>query len=595
MSYKDEFNDLEGRLRQSKPQTEPLPPALKRQMRQELMEQMTMNENRFSFRKLGMALGGLILLIGIPVFFWLSQMSVGTGNVPGAAPNSSPLDPARPTPTRVRNVVVAEGSDRVWLMSTDIPQGETIGRQDTIFVTVGYELVSVQEAELTIKLVEGPQELLAVSKTVSGTLGTATYPMPLAELEAPEGDLVTLELNLIVGNLDQGGQRIVYQDFGAGWTVDLTAEPPPTTAEIVHISKPSIVANDGVVDESVYDVDLTVAYILPGIEDAVLVVGYEFNNTDGGGGGGYEIFPIRSGGGEIPVAMRLDRGLFNATGEVVDGVSFFVRINRYDQLSAQWVNHYPGNVALTPGELAQPYPYVKDVIYMESAGWSEDADGQTIMNVTLGYVLDSQPTAEIVVKLKKAEETILTSKPVTIEAGDGSLTIPVIVDEAMFGDNPNAQIVAEMTTDGVMLADWQSADYEGMFSDQAAENGSAIWLISTEVMTSTTTNGIAADITFVVGYNLGNDYTGGLISFAGEYQMSETSAAGGGGGGGGGGSEQPVSPGNGITEFTFGFTAPSWPIVREWLETMTLSFKLFGISAAGDQVLVGEYSKVGTD
>lgn len=84
MSFQDDYKDLETRLRQSKPKTEPLPPALKRQMRQELMEQMTMKENPFTFRKLSMALGGLIILIGIPVFFWLAQMSVGTAVNPGA-------------------------------------------------------------------------------------------------------------------------------------------------------------------------------------------------------------------------------------------------------------------------------------------------------------------------------------------------------------------------------------------------------------------------------------------------------------------------------------------------------------------------------
>ncbi|MFZ0545495.1 MAG: hypothetical protein WAM60_08655, partial [Candidatus Promineifilaceae bacterium] len=112
-----------------------------------------MNDNRFSFRKLGMALGGLIILIGIPIFFWLAQMSVGSAIAPGAggpSADSNTLDPSRPTPTRVLNVDAEEGWDRVWLISTDIPQGKTIGRDDTIFVTIGYELVNVQEGELTV-------------------------------------------------------------------------------------------------------------------------------------------------------------------------------------------------------------------------------------------------------------------------------------------------------------------------------------------------------------------------------------------------------------------------------------------------------------
>jgi hypothetical protein len=598
MSYHDEFNELEKRLRQSKPQTESLPPALKRQMRQELMEQMTMNESRFSFRKLSMALGGLILLIGIPVFFWLAQMSIGTGEVPGAAPDTTPIETTRPSPTRVRNVAVAQGMDRVWLMSTDIPQGETIGRHDTIFVTVGYEMVREQDAALIIKFVEGPQVLLAVTKTVSSTLGIATIPIPLAELEAPEGDLVTLELNLIIGNLDQSGQKIVYQDLGLGWTVDLTAEPPVTTAEIVHISKPSIVETDGVDNESVYEVEMTVAYSLSGIDSAVLVVGYEFVDPNGGGGG-YEVHAVSAGSGEIEITLWITREFFNARGELIDGVNFFARINRYDESSAEWVNVYPGNTTLMDAERNLPYPYYQDTIFIQSTVWDQDETGQAFLNVSLGYNLESQESAEATITIIGENNIALASETVVIEKGDRSITVPIAFAPSDLGNDAQSWISAELATEAGILADEQlwwvtadladgEADADNAANEPVGQSDGGVWIIATNVVTQTTENGVKVDITLVVGYDLSGDYSGGRIDFSNQFQSAD------GNGGGGGGSSNPVEAGNGTTEFVFGFETTSWEKASDWLNNMSNHLELYGHSPSGE-ILIGEIIKIGAD
>jgi hypothetical protein len=197
MSFQDDYKDLENRLRQNKPQAELLPPAQKHQMRQALMEQMTMNENRFSFRKLSMTLGGLVLLIGLPLFFWLSQMSVGTAISPGASGSAD--EPIQLNPSRVPAQIsgqevevpfVERETDKVWVISSDVAQGQTTDRYNTISLVLGYELVTVDEANLIVKLLDGPRGVLTVEQLVSGAEGTIEVALPLSELEEVSGDSV---------------------------------------------------------------------------------------------------------------------------------------------------------------------------------------------------------------------------------------------------------------------------------------------------------------------------------------------------------------------------------------------------------------------
>jgi hypothetical protein len=291
--------------------------------------------------------------------------------------------------------------------------------------------------------------------------------------------------------------------------------------------------------------------------------------------------------------LRLDGSFFNARGETIEGVRFFVRINRYDEGSAQWANLFPGNEPLLDGELALPYPYLQDSFFVQSAAWAVYEAGQMVLNVTVGYNLTSQPVADIVVNVTGAGEGILASDSATVEAGDGSITIPVPFDRALLADNPIVQITAVFTAGEVVIQDEQSAVYQSQTEtvEPAIGSGGDVWIISTNVVTRTTENGVAADITLVVGYELSSDYSGGRIAFSNEYQASVH----GGGSGGGGGSEAAVTPGSGTTEFVFGFETTSWAIARDWLATMSSYLKLFGYSATGDELLLGEYFKIGTD
>lgn len=599
MSIQDEYKDLEDRLRQSKPQTEPLPPAFKRQVRHELMEQMTMNDNRFSFRKLSMALGGLILLVGIPVFFWLAQMSIGAANNPGAASNPEQgLDPSRPTPTVAAGVLEEEGDtpvvdqavDRAWLISSEPVEGETAGLHDTINVTVGYELVTVQEAELLVKLVDGPVGVLTVGKIVSGTSGVVVIPLSLAALE-DGGEGNPLQLQLLLQDPTPGVTKLLYLEFVEGWTM-AAAEQTTATAEIIRVSKPSPVVEEGLPEGAIFEVELTTAYTLSGYEEALLVMGYEYVDANGQAGS-LDVRPISMGSGEITSVFRMAGNLFDASGEAVEGLNFFARINRYDETAGGWVSVYPGNVTLPEIERNLPYPYTRDSFVIHSAAWEENAAGQIILNVTMGYNLESEETADITIDVTGIDGEVLGSETAVITTGQELLVVPLAIDKAVLEGNPTVQVSAVLKAGEIVIEDELQDVYvsQAMVSEGGTEN--ALWIVSTDTVTQTTENGVAVDIILVVGYDLSSEYESGRFTFSSQYQT--TTNSGGGGGGGGGGSPSRLSPGVGTTRFVFSFETSSWEAAQEQLDSTSVSVLLFGTTASGDEVLVAELGLIGID
>jgi hypothetical protein len=158
MSRHDEFKDLEKRLRQARPSTEPLPPAWKRDLRAQLMEKATMNQEKFNPGRLFAAAGALVLLVAIPLFFWIGQSSLN---------QNQPMSPGivteteTPTATTEETTAVPEATFTVpptgtpyafaWIVSMDPAPGTTLTPQDAVNVTVGYDLQSVvAEAQLLV-------------------------------------------------------------------------------------------------------------------------------------------------------------------------------------------------------------------------------------------------------------------------------------------------------------------------------------------------------------------------------------------------------------------------------------------------------------
>jgi hypothetical protein len=166
------------------------------------------------------------------------------------------------------------------------------------------------------------------------------------------------------------------------------------------------------------------------------------------------------------------------------------------------------------------------------------------------------------------------------------------MDRSQVEANGIVQITAVLTAGDVEIKDSQSAVYQNQSQTiQTIEEAgqSEVWIIATNVVTSTTVNGVKAEITLVVGYNLSSDYSGGRIDFANQYPAAGNSS------GGGGGSTAQITPGSGTTEFVFGFETTSWAIAKEMLDGMSNSLKLLGYANTGAELLVGEATKIGTD
>jgi hypothetical protein len=116
-------------------------------------------------------------------------------------------------------------------------------------------------------------------------------------------------------------------------------------------------------------------------------------------------------------------------------------------------------------------------------------------------------------------------------------------------------------------------------------------MLGNEVVTRTTSSGVAADVTKFVGYHFSSEYNNGSplsFTFTNEYVTSNSGA----GGGGGGGTQHSISPGLGTTEFTFSFETTSWERLQDWLENVTVQIDCC-TTAGGEQVMIGQIYKVG--
>jgi hypothetical protein len=128
-------------------------------------------------------------------------------------------------------------------------------------------------------------------------------------------------------------------------------------------------------------------------------------------------------------------------------------------------------------------------------------------------------------------------------------------------------------------------------SGQSEASEDEIQLLGYEVVTRTTSSGVAADVTLFVCYNFSSEYNNGSplsFTFTNEYVTSNSGA----GGGGGGGTQHSISPGLGTTEFTFSFETTSWERLQDWLENVTVQIDCC-TTAGGEQVMIGQIYKVG--
>ncbi|MCB0037047.1 MAG: hypothetical protein KDE51_23615, partial [Anaerolineales bacterium] len=123
MSQHPEFHDLEERLRQKRPSVTPPRAAFKRSLRANLLERIEMKEKQtFGFRQIVSFAGAAVLIVALPLFFWLSLGSQSpTGAAPAAAPTDLPPTALPPTAVSVESEPGPLPTAVPTLVPTEVP------------------------------------------------------------------------------------------------------------------------------------------------------------------------------------------------------------------------------------------------------------------------------------------------------------------------------------------------------------------------------------------------------------------------------------------------------------------------------------------
>ena len=287
-SRSDEFSDLEARLRQNRPQNDPMSPAFKRRLRAHLLEQERMNKPKLNLGRLAAAVAGLVLIVGIPLFFWSIQNSLsgGAAEQPSAAAieptvtveETAVPEPALPTP--ISTIVpeadeenVSEAETAVATVEpfseaaitaigvpepiTDDPSGAPPGAFFTVPVTVSYTLQGYEEAVLVV----------AYELTEANGSGSGRQIVPIVLDEAGS---VTVDLTLSNSYVDSTGAvraevsftaRINSYDEDSAQYVnifpgDVTLSPTEQDAPYPYPATDDFLALDGVTLTTVSEEEL---------------------------------------------------------------------------------------------------------------------------------------------------------------------------------------------------------------------------------------------------------------------------------------------------------------------------------------------------
>ena len=132
----NEFQDLEEALRRKKPKTDPFPLSVQCRLRIQLLEEATMNQSqlRLNITRLATILGGLAVIIVIPLLFWVSLRN--QANLETFAPlEAEPQEDETPEEDSAEIVQIGLAKPAV---------NNTIEAP----ITVAYSLVSAEEATL---------------------------------------------------------------------------------------------------------------------------------------------------------------------------------------------------------------------------------------------------------------------------------------------------------------------------------------------------------------------------------------------------------------------------------------------------------------
>jgi hypothetical protein len=253
MSSNDEQHDLAEMVRGQRPKTEPLSPAFKRRLRAQLLEEaaMTQKQRGFNISHVATLLGGLAVLVIVPLIFWsmLNAQTAPDAFQPGAASASEGEVPEN------------AAADSAEIAQIGIAESATNGTVEAP-VTVSYSLASATEGTLYLTYSfpnEGGtfygERLLPVTQDQNEAVITIDLPATAVQSDGMVKQEMEFAVELIIGDvsgiLSSSGDADNY-------------------ATLAHVGT-AVSHSD---DETVMELPVQIAYKLTDFEEAAVIVGY---------------------------------------------------------------------------------------------------------------------------------------------------------------------------------------------------------------------------------------------------------------------------------------------------------------------------------
>lgn len=578
MSPTEEYQDLEERLRQTRPRAEAMPPALKNRLRNQLLQQASEKQPRFNFSPLRVAFGALALLM-IPLLYWVWQSSLHNGGALSAVTRPDTVEPAlvytiTPTPEDESAVTAEPPADWVEIRSSFPTPGMPLGMgRDTLWVMVAHELSSAEEAQLRMQLAvaAGPDagRIVATSSAQVGRgPGTTTLSLSLAGEAVPEeGVSLRLSAELQAVNGESGQSYATAGSDEHSWPLMGQGD-----ASLGRIPSALVMGNgvpepyeDGMLapGASNYQVEVVVAYDLGGAYDEGMVTLAYSLETDSGSSSGATSSHVESGSGTITFPLLLEADFFISEGKLRPGVEMWIELMGYDPASSEYVSLYPFEASQAP-------PTLQERLEIQSVNLGEDDSGNPTLLITIWYERKTGQESAVLLTLEDGSPAPIASVTHPIRKLRDNVSVALPVDLNAYTADMLLRVAVTMEGEANTLMDELPLLVGSLTGDRVDE----VWLVSIASRVDEVRGTAQQEV--ILGYNLSEAHAAGMITHDWEQRTPST------GGGGGGGGGMPIEPGTGTLRLMvpFGRVIESADGAR-WPDGLHLRVALMGQSGDG--------------
>lgn len=592
MSQHPEFDDLGNRIKATRPITEPPPPQWQQQLRSELEEKSRMKQFPVFFNRLAGAVLALVLLIGVPLFFWqmLSNNQETAVSNPPSIQSDSALEESLPVATNTESPQESVPlSDTLKMLSVSPGPGSEIvvGEDTAVSLTLAYELHTADAAEMTIQLVDNDTFTIGTAvSTVTKGVGEVTA---VISLNAPETILEGTEVRLSISLTDSESGRSLLEIVPAGmWTLQ-----PPTKGnfiEIVNLPVAEPVEGASTTDGTqLFEINAELAYTLTDHEIAMVKLAGFY--ADGG------MFAhtqrVAQGSGNLQMLLTLTADDLNEDGSINEAIltltpyliAFDEAVNEYTMLYPE-IDQEQGERVIrellnSPNdrEAAQAESILDSLV--PSSDWiifsrmehGVNEAGQMTFAPRVIYAQESLGTSQIEVTLQ-TEAELLATDSISITTYNDAVDLSLTVDAQQISDELPLTFTAEMTNEAGELRGVDTLLITMAELEPAAET--AVWLIAENL----TQNGDQIDVQLLIGYALGEDQPMAMFRSVSRYEPVVGSGGGGGGGGG------PLLPGQYLEIINFTVSEEDLENGRSWRDVIGFVAEISESNANGEQQIL---------